>query len=63
MKLLESPPHNENLETAWVIGGSKVYETAVNENLCHRIYLTKILKEFPADVFVNLDLNGFQEVE
>ena len=64
VKLLESPDYNQKVETAWVIGGSKVYETAVKDNLCHRIYLTKILKEFPCDVFVDLDLtNGFKEVE
>lgn len=65
LKILSSKPYADDLETAWIIGGSKVYENALAKDYCHRIYLTNVLKEFPCDVFVNLNLtNGkFKEVE
>ncbi|KAL0267692.1 UNVERIFIED_CONTAM: hypothetical protein PYX00_009887 [Menopon gallinae] len=65
IKILSSKPYADDLETAWIIGGAKVYEKAVENDYCHRIYLTKVLREFPCDVFVNLKLNNgvFKEVD
>lgn len=62
-KMLNSPPYDETIETAWVIGGSKVYETAIEKNFCDRIYLTNVLKVFPCDTFVNLDLSDYKKIE
>jgi dihydrofolate reductase len=36
--------HADLNEIVWITGGSKVYEDAMNSELCHRIYLTEIDK-------------------
>jgi len=41
----------KNVEKVWVIGGSSVYKKALESVNCHRIYLTRILKDFECDVF------------
>ena len=38
-------------ETAWVIGGSQIYESAMRSDLLHRIYLTEISTAFDCDTF------------
>lgn len=60
---LKSAPYSEEIETAWIIGGSKVYEAAIEKNLCDRIYMTHIQQEFPCDTFVNINTDkGFKEI-
>jgi len=50
------------VETAWIIGGSSVYEEALD--VCHRVYLTKIEQEFECDVFFpELKPDLFKEVQ
>ena len=50
--LEELKKHEKELETLWLIGGSSLYSEAVESGLCHRIYLTEILKKFDCDVFL-----------
>lgn len=60
---LESPEFVDKIESVWIIGGSKVYEAAVSEGFCDKIFLTVIKKDFPCDVFVNMDVSqGFREI-
>lgn len=40
-----------DIETCWIIGGSSIYQEAMNMSECHRIYLTHIDQEFACDVF------------
>ncbi|XP_034239709.1 dihydrofolate reductase [Thrips palmi] len=42
----------DKIETAWVIGGSSVYQTALKSPFCHRVYLTKINKSYDCDTFL-----------
>ncbi|EEB19428.1 Dihydrofolate reductase, putative [Pediculus humanus corporis] len=63
IKKINSPDYSNLIETAWVIGGSKVYESVLKYGLCHRFYLTRIKKEFECDCFFNYDFTkDFKEV-
>lgn len=63
VRKLESPEYVGKIESVWIIGGSKVYDAALNEGYCDKIFLTIIKKNFPCDVFVNMDLSkGFKEI-
>ncbi|MES1921305.1 hypothetical protein MHBO_002851 [Bonamia ostreae] len=41
----------EKIEKLFLIGGSGIYETALRHDLCDKLYLTEIDKEFSCDVF------------
>ncbi|XP_067906319.1 zgc:153031 isoform X2 [Heterodontus francisci] len=45
------PPLSEEIETIWVLGGTKPFEEAMNHPNCDRIYLTNIMAQFNADTF------------
>ncbi|KAE8747471.1 hypothetical protein FOCC_FOCC005803 [Frankliniella occidentalis] len=63
LKFLQEENLSNQIETAWVIGGSSVYNLAMNSQFCHRIYLTKILKEFQCDTFMDsIDEKQFFQV-
>ncbi|XP_067617178.1 dihydrofolate reductase [Eurosta solidaginis] len=42
---------SDQIETVWIVGGSAVYKEAMASQRCHRIYLTKIYKDFDCDTF------------
>lgn len=48
---LEFIKKSENIGNVFVIGGSEIFETAIKSDLCYRIYLTEIHKNFTCDVF------------
>jgi len=48
---LSEPPLSQVVETVFVIGGGQVYEEAVQNEHCRRIYLTQILSKFNCDTF------------
>uniref|UniRef100_A0A0P4WIY8 dihydrofolate reductase n=1 Tax=Scylla olivacea TaxID=85551 RepID=A0A0P4WIY8_SCYOL len=55
---------SSEVETVWVIGGHSLYKMALQSEHLHRIYLTKIMKEFECDVFFpSFDINHFKLVE
>ena len=42
----------DNVETIYVIGGSRVYSEALNHSSCNKVYVTEILEpDFTCDVF------------
>ncbi|RXG51155.1 hypothetical protein Avbf_16240 [Armadillidium vulgare] len=43
---------SNEIEKLWVIGGSSLYKAAFESEWIHRIYLTKILKDFECDTFL-----------
>nr|XP_053657522.1 dihydrofolate reductase-like [Cherax quadricarinatus] len=43
--------HSLQAETVWAIGGFSVYKMALECEQLHRIYLTRILKDFECDTF------------
>jgi dihydrofolate reductase len=45
---------NESIENVFIIGGSQVYNEAIKDNRCSRIYLTRIYEEFDCDVYFPL---------
>jgi len=50
-------------ETCWVIGGSAIYNHFIENNLCHRIYLTEIKNTFECDrYFPKIDMNEYKEI-
>ncbi|XP_063591133.1 dihydrofolate reductase-like [Penaeus indicus] len=51
------------VESVWAIGGSSIYEMALESDHLHRIYLTRILKDFECDTFLpSFDPKKFQIV-
>lgn len=56
----ESP----EVETVWVIGGHSLYKMALESEHLHRIYLTKVMKDFECDVFFpSFNMSEFRLVE
>ena len=52
------------IESIFVIGGEQVYRSILDLNLCDRVYLTRILKEFDCDAYYpSLDANTFSVVQ
>lgn len=51
IRLLTSPPYDEQVETIWNVGGTEVYAAGLRSPSCHRLYLTRIYDHFDADVF------------
>lgn len=43
---------NNNIEKTFIIGGAKLYNTCLQENIIDRIYLTRIYKTFDCDTFL-----------
>ncbi|XP_042870388.1 dihydrofolate reductase-like [Penaeus japonicus] len=53
----------DEVESVWAIGGSSIYEIALESEHLHRIYLTRILKNFECDTFLpSFDPKKFQIV-
>ncbi|XP_047492962.1 dihydrofolate reductase-like isoform X3 [Penaeus chinensis] len=51
------------VESVWAIGGSSIYKMALESEHLHRIYLTRILKDFECDTFLpSFDPKKFQIV-
>lgn len=52
------------IESIFVIGGEQVYRAILKQNLCDRVYLTRILREFDCDAYhPTLDANVFSLVQ
>ena len=64
MKLLSEPPFVDSIETIWNIGGAEIYDLALRENLVDEIHLTRIFKNFEADVHLkSLDFSKMEKVQ
>jgi len=59
LKVLEDKSDIENI---WIVGGSGVYKEAMASPRCHRLYITKIQKEFECDTFFPAIPDSFKEV-
>ncbi|KAK7792145.1 hypothetical protein R5R35_000413 [Gryllus longicercus] len=42
----------DDIETAWIIGGSSLYQAALEKGLCDQLYVTRILRSYDCDVFL-----------
>lgn len=68
-----SPEHNnlqdifqdiktKNTNKIFIMGGKKLYEHFINNNLVKYIYITKIDGDFDSDLYLNLNLNNYKIV-
>lgn len=57
---LEKIKLNSEIENTFVIGGGEIYQTALNNINCNKIYLTKIFDESNADIFFPKLDNSFE---
>ncbi|XP_015114601.1 dihydrofolate reductase [Diachasma alloeum] len=62
IEMISNGPLKEKVEQIWVIGGSSVYEAAMQSPKFHRLYLTEIKKHFECDTFFPDILNDFVTV-
>uniref|UniRef100_A0A2S2P348 dihydrofolate reductase n=1 Tax=Schizaphis graminum TaxID=13262 RepID=A0A2S2P348_SCHGA len=54
---------NDHVENIWVIGGSGLYNEAINDKNCKKLYITKIDQEYLCDTFFpDFDLKEFEEI-
>ncbi|XP_037539361.1 zgc:153031 [Nematolebias whitei] len=51
VRLAAEPPLAGIIETIWVLGGTQVYEDALNHPWCDLLYLTDVMADFDCDVF------------
>lgn len=51
MEAIRESPYSETIEDIWIIGGSRLYEEAINSPLCDKIYLTRVKGKFECDTF------------
>ena len=52
MEFCDSEP---TVEKIFVVGGTEVYRTAMNDKRCNRIYYTAIKRQFECDTWYPLD--------
>lgn len=51
------------VENVWIVGGSSVYQEAMDSDRCYRIYFTDIQGEYECDTFFPvMDVKKFQQV-
>jgi dihydrofolate reductase len=43
-------------ETAWVIGGARIYKEAIERGGINKVYLTRIMRNYEGDTVVNLEI-------
>jgi len=54
----------KNYDNIWIIGGSKIYELFLNNNLVDQIYLTYINEIYNCDIFFpKINLNNFKLIK
>ncbi|VVC40480.1 Dihydrofolate reductase domain,Dihydrofolate reductase-like domain,Dihydrofolate reductase conserved [Cinara cedri] len=54
---------NDCVEKCWIIGGTGLYNEAINDKNCKYLYITKINQEFVCDTFFpDFDPNNFEEI-
>jgi dihydrofolate reductase len=53
----------QKYDEVWIIGGEQIYNTFLNHNLIHEIYMTYIDEEVNCDAFFKLELDKYEEIE
>ncbi|GAV02868.1 hypothetical protein RvY_13380 [Ramazzottius varieornatus] len=57
---IERERERRNIETVWVLGGSRIYDEALRSPYLHRVYLTTVQGEFACDThFPEFDRTHF----
>lgn len=53
----------DDIDHIYIIGGQRVYEEAIDSNLCDKVYLTRVFADFECDAFFpNVDPNTYKSV-
>lgn len=61
---IASLTQNPKIENIWIIGGSRIYQEAIEKKMCDRVYITRIDADFDCDTFFpEVDFTKFKEVE
>ena len=61
---ISSLKENSKIESIFIIGGSQVYDEALKNDLCDRIYITRIDADFECDAFFpEFDQSKFIEIQ
>lgn len=56
--------YQNEVENVFIIGGSELYKEALNNNICNKLYITKIESEYKCDVFFpNIDTENYNQSE
>ena len=59
---ISGPSLNQDISAVFVIGGGQVYEEAIKNEHCRRIYLTQVLAKFNCDTFFPDYQRAFRQV-
>ncbi|XP_078666418.1 dihydrofolate reductase-like [Branchiostoma floridae x Branchiostoma belcheri] len=51
VKMLTESPVADSVDKVFIIGGNSVYKDALSHPCCHRVYLTRVYKDFTCDTF------------
>lgn len=62
-KIVDDSKYSKEIENIWIVGGSSVYQEAMESQSCHRLYFTEIKKEFECDTFFPKIPDEFKLVE
>uniref|UniRef100_A0ABK0L5E9 dihydrofolate reductase n=1 Tax=Rattus norvegicus TaxID=10116 RepID=A0ABK0L5E9_RAT len=61
LKLIEQPELASKVDMVWVVGGSSVYQEAMNQPGHLRLFVTRIMQEFESDTFFpEIDLEKYK---
>ncbi|XP_068579157.1 zgc:153031 [Cebidichthys violaceus] len=63
-RLAAQHPLADLIETIWIVGGTQVYEDALNHPWCDLVYLTDVMADFDCNIFFpEFDRELFKEQE
>ncbi|NWI98085.1 DYR reductase, partial [Pitta sordida] len=51
LALLDLPELQNKVDMVWIVGGTSVYKAAMEKPIHHRLFVTRILREFESDTF------------
>lgn len=61
LKLIEQPELASKVDMVWIVGGSSVYQEAMNQPGHLRLFVTRIMQEFESDTFFpEIDLEKYK---
>lgn len=61
LRLIEQPELASKVDMVWIVGGSSVYQEAMNQPGHLRLFVTRIMQEFESDTFFpEIDLGKYK---
>lgn len=62
MERLASKEFCDKIESIWIVGGTSVYDEAMQSPHFHRLYFTQIMAEFECDTFFPIITEEFKQI-